>query len=637
MNSRALSNVLTDVLRPWPALCFAVWLLCLTPPAGAQFGGGFPTGESTERVTLDTEWSHTAVAPGTEAVLAIHLKIDAGWHVQANQVSNPDFIPTTLSIGDWPGGFVGGDIQWPETKPAEYLGETYEFFVDGATIFVKVSVPDTAEPGDVTLPIDIRYQACDDRICEQPKTVTLTSTLTVTEDRQAVEARNTALFEQYTGGGGGALAFAFFGLDFELDAELLWALLLLAALGGFLLNFTPCVLPMIPIKIMSLSRAADQKHKTLLLGGVMALGVVTFWMAIGVAIASITGFDAINELFQYPAFTIGVGVVIAIMGLGMWGLFTVQLPQAVYMVNPSQDTAAGSFLFGVMTAVLATPCTAPFMGSVAVWAATQESVIVLSTFGAIGVGMALPYFVLALFPKLIDRMPRTGPASELIKQVMGLLILAAASYFIGTGLAGVLSSPPDPSSKAYWYPVGFFILAAGAWLIYRTVRITPRIGRRLAFGGLGMLLVAAGGWIAGDLSRTSPIDWIYYTPDRLAEAKASDDVIVLDFTANWCLNCHALERSQLEQDRVVKLLNRDGVRPIKVDITAYEPAQRYLKEVGSATIPLLIVLDPQGETVFRSDAYRAAQVVEAIRTGLARRPGESDIAARRTTDARPGR
>src|SRR4029453_19198183 len=114
------------------------------------------------------------------------------------------------------------------------------------------------------------------------------------------------------------------------------------------------------------------------------------------------------------------------------------------------------FLFGSMAAVLSTPCTAPFMGAAAAWATTQKAVITLTTFGAIAVGMPLPYLILSAFPVLVRRMPRTGPASALIKQTMGLLLLAAGAYFLGTGLAGLLATPPDPPTQAYCWAVAFF-------------------------------------------------------------------------------------------------------------------------------------------------------------------------------------
>ena len=118
---------------------------------------------------------------------------------------------------------------------------------------------------------------------------------------------------------------------------------------------------------------------------------MAFWLALAAAVSTISGFNATNKLFQYPAFTISVGVIICIMAVGMCGLFAVRLPQWIYRVNPSQESVRGSFVFGVMTAVLSTPCTAPFMGAAAAWSATQRPLITLSTFAAIGGGMALPY------------------------------------------------------------------------------------------------------------------------------------------------------------------------------------------------------------------------------------------------------
>ena len=116
--------------------------------------------------------------------------------------------------------------------------------------------------------------------------------------------------------------------------------------------------------------------------------------------------------------------------IGMAGFFTIQLPNKVYALQTSHETLGGSFVFGIMTAILSTPCTAPLMGAAAAWATTQSPATVLTVFGAIGIGMAIPYLILSAFPDLVKKMPRTGPASEVVKQVMGLLLLAA----VGRGL-----------------------------------------------------------------------------------------------------------------------------------------------------------------------------------------------------------
>jgi len=239
--------------------------------------------------------------------------------------------------------------------------------------------------------------------------------------------------------------------------------------------------------------------------------------------------------------------------------------------------------------------------------------ITLITFAAIGIGMALPYFVLSVFPKLVEKMPRTGPASELSKQVMGLLMIAAATYFLGTGVAGLTSTPPDPPTRLYWWLVALAIAAAGAWLAYRTVRITTAPGKRVTFAGLGLVFITLAVLIGVRFTDRGPIDWVYYTPDRLTEARASGKTVVLEFTAEWCLNCHALEQTVLHDKRVVELFNSDSVVPIKVDLTGNNVAgNAKLLEVGRRTIPLLVIYGPDGIERFKSDAYTVRQLVAAI-------------------------
>ncbi len=142
----------------------------------------------------------------------------------------------------------------------------------------------------------------------------------------------------------------------------------MAALGGLLLNLTPCVLPVIPIKVIGLAQVAGDARRCRALGFAMTIGVVAFWVVLGGMMATVAGFTAVNQLFQFPAFTIGVGVFIAIMAIGMCGLFSLRLPQFVYAIGPRHDSLGGSFVFGIMPAVLSTPCTAPFMGAALDWA-----------------------------------------------------------------------------------------------------------------------------------------------------------------------------------------------------------------------------------------------------------------------------
>lgn len=345
----------------------------------------------------------------------------------------------------------------------------------------------------------------------------------------------------------------------------------------------------------------------------MTLGVLALWLGLGVAVALVSGFTATNQLFQYPAFTIVLGLFIGIMAIGMGGLFSIRLPNAVYMINPKHDSWYGSFMFGIMTAVLSTPCTAPFMGAAAAWAATQSAAMTMSVFGAIGFGMASPYLVLATFPHLVDKMPKVGAASELIKQVMGLFMLAAAAYFLGVGFVGMFQQEGAPPSRVYLWIVSGCVAIAGLWLAWRTMRLATSTGPRVTFVGLG-LLIAISSIVLGDrLTDSGPIDWDYYTPELLETRFDEGDVVVLEFTAEWCLNCKLLEGTVLNDPSVVEALEADGVAPMKIDLTGNNVSGNdLLNEVDGLRIPLLIVLDPNREEVFRGDFYTVDQVLYAI-------------------------
>ena len=265
-------------------------------------------------------------------------------------------------------------------------------------------------------------------------------------------------------------------------------LILLSMLGGFILNLTPCVLPVIPIKIMTLSQHAATPGRALTLGLWMTIGVVAFWLAIGLPVVFFASVTDPSRIFGIWWVTFGVGVLIGVMGIGIMGLFTLSLPQSTYLLNPKADTAWGSFLFGVMTAVLGLPCFGFVAGALFAGAATLPPAVTLLIFGSIGVGMGAPYLVLSANPKMVEQIPRTGPASELVKQVMGLLLIAAAAYFVGSGLIVLVAEMPWMGRQLHWWAIAIALILAGSWLVIRTFQITSRSGPRVFWTLVALVL-----------------------------------------------------------------------------------------------------------------------------------------------------
>jgi len=584
-----------------------------------------------EVVTVTTAWPVDHARPGDSIVLAIVADIKEGYHINADARQAKPFedfkpYPTKVTVVDATPGITMEIPRYPRAVPVkvQYAAGDLMSFEKKTIIYLPIKLAETLKPGELVLKLEFEYQACAANYCLFPKNVKLEESLAVVESGATVLKINRELFAGDDAGPTAepsrSVEFDLFGWAFAIDISSGFGLMLLlftAALGGMLLNFTPCVLPLIPIKIISLSHVTKDRRQCFMLGLAMFAGVLVFWIVLGAMIALVSGFSATNQLFQYPAFTILVGLVIGIMATGMFGFFSMRLPNFVFMINPEQDTLHGSFGLGVLAAVLSTPCTAPFMGAAAAWASTQAAATTLVTFAAIGTGMALPYLVLAASPALVRKMPKTGPASVLVKQVMGLFMLAAAAYFIGVGLVSLFSTPPSPPSKTYWWPVMLFSIAAGGWLAYRTLQITSKIKLKTIFAGVGILVMALSAWSAVRLTDQGPVNWVYYTPQRFDAVSANHNIVVMVFTAEWCLNCKALEQGVLNNPRIVKLLAREDIVPMKVDITGNNPAgTAKLREVGNLTIPLLIIFSPNGKQRFKSDFYTVDQIYDAITNAL---------------------
>ena len=585
-----------------------------------------PADKATEVVSADTVWSVDRARTGDRIVLALVMQIQKGFHINADAAQllpNPEFspYPTRVRVLEASPDITVEKLRFPSAHEIEvdFVKGPLRVFDGEVVVYLPITIQTGFSEDTLRIRAALSYQACDEKVCLVPQTMELATLLPVAAEGETPRAMFPEIFRDrasWKSTERDTVGFSLFSWNYSLDLASsagFWLLLLTAALGGLLLNFTPCVLPLIPIKIMGLSNAARDRLQCLMMGFATFFGVLAFWLLLGTAIAVFSGFTATNQLFQYPVFTILVGLIIAVMAVGMCGLFSIPLPQFFYRFNPKEGTLFGCFGIGTLSAILSTPCTAPFMGAAAAWAATQRPALTITVFSAIGTGMALPYLVLSAAPGMVQRMPRSGPAGILIKQVMGLFMLAAAAYFLGTGLSGLAVAPPDPPSTAYWWAVMGFTAAGGIWTAYRTLKISTHTISKGVFVVLGVLVFSASVYGGLRLTDKGPVEWTYYTEERFEKAQEEGKVVVMVFTAEWCLNCKALEQGVLRTDAVADLLRQDHVAPFKVDITGNNPAgKERLRNTGHLTIPLLVVYAPDGREIFKNDFYTSAEILEAV-------------------------
>ena len=659
----------------WIAILVLTAAAALLGPVRAEAQPDFP------EVKVSAKLSGSVFTPG-QRIFAVAV-LDHGKDLHSWPSADQDVLPpelaefairTAITLRGAPEWLSVGPVQWPEPRPALVPnvtggGTTEALTYKGrALAYIPILIASDAPLGEHTLTLDISLQACDETQCyipqDEPRTLTLTIAPSATPAPEDPDFAgfDTSVFERdwasnsslVTGGGGGvgeadgggssvlapvASRPKFLGLV-TLPAPgsptFLLAIALASAVGGLVLNLTPCVLPVIPIKVMTLTHhAGESKSRALVLSTWMALGVIAFWSALSIPVLFIKGMADPSVIFGIWWLTGGIGLVIVVMAAGLMGLFQITLPQKVYMVNPSVDSAQGSFMFGVMTAVLGLPCFGFVVGALLPAATAAGSGVVVTVFVSMGVGMALPYFVLALFPGLLKNVPRTGPASELVKQVMGLLLMAAGAYFIGAGLLALVAEQPHLSKVLHWWAAGILVALAGVWLVYRTVRITKKPLPRGFMAIFALVLGLAGIWVARNQTQQSLVRWQEkkaaldlqlvsggyitgawnsYSPELVEQAMADGKVVVLDFTAEWCLNCKALKAAVLNVQPVKGRLMSGDVVAFEVDLTSRSaPGWQKLKDLGQTGIPTLAVFGPgQDAGPWIANAYSAGQVMDAI-------------------------
>lgn len=455
----------------------------------------------------------------------------------------------------------------------DYQGETVIYFNE---VDVPVGIAGPAD-GRRQLTVQARFQGCQDGgICYPVMTRTLNVSLPA------------------AGGGPAAAAPAGDDADAPAPHDGLLLALLLALGGGLVLNLMPCVLPVLSIKAVSLLESGESPARARRHALTYTAGVMSSFAVLGVAIIGLRAAGHAlgwGAQLQQPLVVALLACVMFAVGLSMSGV--VQFGASLGNTGAglaSRSGPAGDFFTGVLAVVVASPCTAPFMGSALAYAFAAPIAAALAVFLMLGVGLALPFLLVGFVPSLARRLPRPGRWMETLKQV-----LAFPMYLTAVWLAWVLAHQRGADAAGLLL-VAMVLLAMALWWFERSR------GGRPASRLLVLVLAASTAVPLYYLAHVPPPTAapvaaegvVAYSPAKLAELRAAGTPVFVDMTADWCVTCKANEHTVLDTDRFRTLLERTGAVYMKGDWTDVNPTiAAFLQRYHSPGVPLYVVF-PKG-------------------------------------------
>ena len=660
--------------------------LAMPSPTWGQFDGfgGFGSAPDDSHVSVEAQF--TAPTADAPAGLFVTATMDPNWHIYSVTQKPGGVIPTTITLTVPPNSPdpLGYRLTAPfkaTTEPEKKVESAYgnlviESHYDSVTWYAPLEIAPGVDLSALRIEGVVEAQQCDAKSCLPPREFSFVAELGPGIEIPTSMANEAVVSENRPEPGSPAVAESPVGSDFRLPwrpytvaefkrlmgpefdpvklkenldkrrakSSILWEIIL-GFMGGLLLNVMPCVLPVIGLKILSfVEQAGHNRRRALLLNVWYSLGLLSVFLVLATLAVSLNlGW---GHLFKYAGFNITMAAIVFVMGLSFLGIWDIPIPGFVGSGKTSelgeQEGFLGAFFKGVITTILATPCTGPFMGAALAWALNQPPEKTYIVFTSVGLGMASPYLLIGAFPGLIRFLPKPGAWMDTFKQIMGFVLLATVVY-IFTFLDWPYVVPT----------IGFLIACwAGCWWIARTP-ITAGFGAKLrawidavAFVGVIWILMFPGtkGVLPGPLGFGSLHDVMQHRFEvrversiaRLSAERglrlvpAGDEpeqpldlqerpTVLVDCTADWCATCKTLEATILNRKDVYTTVVSENVSCLQADWTHEGPeTTQFLDWLGFRQVPVLAIFhkdrDPNDPFVF-TGWYRRQDVLDALENG----------------------
>jgi thiol:disulfide interchange protein len=583
--------------------------------------------------------------PGQSITVGLLLKTESHWHTYWRDPGDAG-LATTLSL-ELPAGLKASEILWPKPKVFKDPGGLTGYGYEGDTLLpVAIQIPASYQASTIEIKAKADWLVCKD-VCI-PGSAALTLTLPSTAPQPALfQAVRPSLGKNPEGYQSPASPSpvpvgavlpnspvrnerdarpistpsapkkspsglpqdeSLKGVDFDQPtaqaltppaskhaAPNLALMLLFAFIGGLILNLMPCVLPVLSLKVMAFVRQANEKRRrSMALGAAFSLGAIaSFWALAALVIAARAAGQSVGWGFQFqsPAFVAAMAVLVTAFALNLFGVFEIYLPgkanQAFHEAG-GREGLPGAFFTGAFMTLLATPCSAPFLGTALGFAFSQSSATLFLTFTAVGLGLAAPYQLLSSFPALMRWVPKPGKWMLHFRQFMGFPLLATLCWLLWvlgkqTGVEFVI-----------WMLAFLLILALAAFLYGIWAPLGSSWARLISVTLLMLTLLGAGYRLLLQkpfeqalAPLTTPSEgWEPYDLAHMEVLKKQGRIVFVDYTAEWCWTCKVNERVTLNNEKVIEAFKKYGVAKMKADWTRKDPAiTAALSAFGRSGVP----------------------------------------------------
>ena len=531
---------------------------------------------SNELIVIDNDYF--TVFTGETVEVEITINIPTGYYAAHQE----DFFGVDIVDDD---GISAGRTIYPEESIETEYG--YVKYAGTITLLKEVHVAANAKHGIREIELIVFYQLClEDGTClipeEEPFPIYLEIIQSIgqpqtssSENAVPRKSSNQVLFY---------LCFAF--------------------IGGIILNLMPCVLPILSIRAFNIIEQSENSNRNILINSLLYVaGILVSFLILATVITIIKlsgemvgwGFQ-----FQNPSFVVFLVSLMFVFSLSLFDIFSIQVPGLSSATKASKKSGYwGSFLMGIFCVLLATPCTAPFLGAALGFAFTQTPLIIFSIFSLVGLGLGFPFIIIGIFPDAVRVLPKPGEWMNVFKEILGFLLLAFAIKMIQVLLVQM--------GGLYVINVLYYMLILGfaVWLYGRFVTPLYPKTTQWIIAMLALLFIIFGAMFTLKAQPSSEIDpigryddfWHKFSEDAVLEGLAQGRPVFVDFTAEYCMVCKTNEATVLNTSDIRQAFADHDVLMLKGDYTRKDPViHQWLERYNRAGVPLYLLFVPEHET-----------------------------------------